>query len=439
MDRPVPTPRAVWLVALGLAPALAAVVSPGALALAAALDGLVITLVALDYVLAPPPRALRVRRDLESVLSSGVANRVRLHLEAPTGDRRTFRGELRDAVEAGPLVEGLSRRFELRDHLELDGTITPMRRGDLQLLGLWLRLVGPMGLCARQARVDPGGAVRVFPDLSALHARDALALARAGDAESRRHLPRRAEGREFDSLREHRLGDDRRSIDWKATARRGRTMVRVHRPERNQRVLILLDCGRHMAGEIGGRRKLDHAVDAALRLGRVALDLGDEVGVVAFGAKVKASLPARKGPEQLRAITQSLYRLDATLEESDYGTAFDAAFARDQRRSLVVIMTDLLDADSSRALLQRTRRLVPRHLPLVVSLFDDDVHRTALALPATTGDAYRRLVASGLEREAAATVAYLRRAGAHVLRASFADFGGASVGAYLAIKERGAL
>lgn len=216
-------------------------------------------------------------------------------------------------------------------------------------------------------------------------------------------------------------------------------MVRVHQPERNQVVLLMLDCGRHMAGEVLGRRKLDHAVDAALRLAKVSLDQGDLVGVMGFSTEVRTWLPPRKGADQLRAIAQALYRLDATLEESDYGQALDLAFSKGVKRTLVVTLTDLLDPDAAQALLKRTRRLVPRHLPLIASMQDDAVHQAAISMPASVIDAHRRRVASQLEADAKTTVARLRDAGARVVRSSAKDFGPTAVNAYLDIKARGLL
>jgi uncharacterized protein (DUF58 family) len=215
--------------------------------------------------------------------------------------------------------------------------------------------------------------------------------------------------------------------------------VRVHRPERNQVVLLLLDCGRHMAGEVRGRRKLDHAVDAALRVAKVSLDQGDQVGVLAFGTDVKSWLPPRKGAEQLRAVTHALYRVEATLDESDYGSALDLAFRRGSRRTLVMVMTDLLDADTAASLARRTARLVPRHLPVIASMLDADLQRAAVAVPDTLSEAYQRVVAARLEDDSRHTVAKLRDAGALVVRSAPGDFGAAAVNCYLDIKARGLL
>ena len=430
---PIPTTRALWLAALSLVPAAVALLSPSIAPLLVAFDVALVVLVAVDFFLSPRAEALGIRRIVEPVLSSGRVNVVKLEL---TPRARSISGELRDWVTPGPAIEGHRQRFS--GACVIEWQLTPSTRGDLHFGPLTVKLDGPLGLCTRRQTIDLRQSVKVFPDLSVL-SRDALDLARAEDQVSRRVIRVRAEGREFESLREYRPGDDRRSIDWKATARRGKPFVRQHQPEKNQQVILLLDCGRHMAGESNGRRKLDHAVDAALRLAKVALDHGDLVGVLAFGRDVKRWLPPRKGVDQLRAIAHALYQVEAVLEESNYGAALDRAFARGARRSLVIVMTDLVDKETSAALLLRTRRLVPRHLPLIVSLQDEAVHRLATEVPLTTSAAYERVVAQRVERDGDATVARLREGGARVVRGTPAAFASAGVSAYLDIKQRGLL
>lgn len=439
IGRPVPTLTAVALMALGLLPAVLAILSPAFGWAALAIDLLVLLLCAVDYAFAPNRAALRVQRQVEDVLSSGVSNTVELWLE-PTSTR-ALRGELRDEVPPGIGVDGHRQRFRLAG-AEVRSTVryrvTPPTRGDLTFGDAWVRLEGPLRLCARQFRVPLTQRVKVYPDLTAL-SREALSLTAAQDAPSERSQRRPADGTEFESLREYRTGDDFRSIDWKATARRSRTIVRVHQPERNQPVLLFLDCGRHMAGVVDGRRKLDHAVDAALRLAKVSLDQGDQVGVVAFAREVRTWLPPRKGAEHLRAIASVLYGVEAALEESDYGRALDLAFARHHRRTLVVLLTDLQDPATSATLLARTLALRPRHLPLIVSLLDEDVQRAANDTPADVHAAYVRQTAARLEEDYRRTYTRLRNAGALAIRAAPRGFGAAAVNEYLRVKARGML
>jgi uncharacterized protein (DUF58 family) len=435
---PIPTTRALWLAALSLAPALVALLSPSIAPALLAFDLALLALIIIDFLRAPRADALVVRRLVEPVLSSGRPNQVTLELALAPGQQRAVRGEFRDWVTPGPHVEGHRQPFTLTGSTVTHWKLTPTTRGDLTLGPLTLRLEGPWGLCSRRVTLPLVQQVKVFPDLTVL-SHDALALARAESDVSRRVVRQRAEGREFESLREYRPGDDRRTLDWKATARRGRPFVRQYQPERNQQVVLLLDCGRHMAGEVDGRRKLDHAVDATLRLAKVALDQGDLVGVLAFGRDVKRWIPPRRSAEHLRTIAQALYQVEAVLEESNYGVAIDRAFERGARRSLVVILTDLVDPEAASALVLRSRKLVPRHLPMIVSLQDEAVHRLATEIPTTTTQAYERVVAQRLERDGQATVAKLREGGARVVRGTPAAFASAGVSAYLDVKERGLL
>lgn len=436
--RPVPTQRAFVVAAVGLLPAGLAVLAPSVALGCIVLDAALLIAIAVDFFRAWKVDDLHVARDVEPVLSSHRPTRVKLLIEQRAGTSGLVRGLVRDELPPGVIAEGHIAPLDFEGSTTIEYRLEATARGDLSFGDVFLRLEGPWGLCSRQLSIPCAQTVKVFPDLTAL-TKDALALARANEDDARRRVPLRSEGREFESLREYRLGDDRRSIDWKASARRSRTMVRVHQPERNQVVLLMIDCGRHMAGEVHGRRKIDHAVDAALRVAKVSLDQGDLVGVIAFATEVKTWLPPRKGADQLRAIAQALYRVDASLEESDYGGAIDLAFSKGAKRTLVLMMTDLVDPDAAQALLKRARRLVPRHLPLIASMSDEAVHAAATMTPVTVLDAHRRRVAAQLETDAKTTVARLRDAGARVVRTPAKEFGPAAVNAYLDIKARGLL
>ena len=439
LGRPVPGGLAVALLAASLVPSALAVASPAFAWLALTLDVAVVALCAVDFLRAPRASDVEVRRLVEPILRSGVANAV--HLEFTSRSGAPLRGEVRDEAPLNVTAEGHRQPFSVAPGprpTRLTYTVNPPARGDARFGDLHLRLMGPLGLCARQVRVPAEQVVKVYPDLTAL-TQEALALARASDAPAERVQRRVGEGREFESLREYRTGDDYRTVDWKASARRAKTMVRVYQPERNQPVLLLLDCGRHMAGKVDGRRKLDHAVDAALRLAKVSLDAGDLVGVLAFASDVRAYLPPRKGREHLRLLTETLYRAEAALEESDYGRAYDFAFARSSRRSLVVLFTDLVDPDASGTLLARTLALRPRHLPVVASLLDEDLQAAATAVPGSPQDAYTRQAAARLEDEYRRTAVTLRDSGVLVVRAPARGFGAAAINTYLHVKARGLL
>lgn len=437
--RPVPSARAVFLLALGMAPAIFGAVSPIFFRVAFGLDLALAAALALDFLLAPGRADLSVRRQVSPVLSAKVPNRVEVQLERR--GTRNLRGVLRDLAPANADVEGHQQPFALSGDavaITLAYRLTPATRGDLRFGDVYARLSGPLGLCARQIRLPAEATVKVYPDLRGL-SKQALALVRAQDASAQRAIRKAEEGREFESLRPYRTGDDYRSVDWKATARRSEPVVRVQQPERNQAVLLFLDCGRQMAGEVNGRRKLDHAVDAALQLARICLAQGDQVGVVAFAREVLALLPPGRGSSHLQGLTRALYRLEATLTESDYGRAIEQAFSRLHRRALVVMLTDLLDRESSSVLVKRMVALRPRHLPLVASMLDEDVQRMARDVPQVPLRAYEREVAQRVEADYALTAAQLREGGALVVRASARALSAATINEYLQVKGRGLL
>ncbi len=435
----IPTRRLAALLALALLPAALAIAWTEARWIVAAWDLALAAAFLVDFWRCPNPGSVLARREVEEILSAGAANPVRLHLENPNA--APCRGQIADAPPPACTTSSHRRSFELGAgaQLTLSYLLTPQERGDHAFGDLHLRLSGPWGLAQRQCRTPATRVIKAYPALAALE-RDALALARpeieTGLARMRRSL---GEGREFESLRDYVCGDDMRLLDWKATAKRQRPITRHFEPERNQPVLLMIDCGRHMVGRLSGRGKLDWAIDAALRLARISLEKGDLVGLCAFGARTLAYLPPRRGRAQLRALADALYPLQPRLCESDYDLAFDLVAARQRRRALLAVFTDVLDADSSRSLLARTALLRPRHLPLIVAMADPALSDPARAVPATAEDAYLRAAARTIVRERERALGLLREAGASVLSVAAPQLSAASINAYLDVKAAGRL
>jgi uncharacterized protein (DUF58 family) len=445
---PFPTVRAGLLLAAGAVVALAGAGTPGALALAVALDAAVAALVIADAILAPRPGSLRARRTLREPLSAFAANAVRLRLES--AHPRPLRLEVADAppptfdVSALPGAGGEARTGAHRRAValapgaavDLAYDVTPRARGRAAFGDLHVRASGPLGLAARQWSVGLARPVRVYPDLRGLAALPGGARPEAGRPRARGHL----EGREFAALRGYVPGDDVRSIDWKATARRGAPVVREWQPERNQTVWLLLDCGRHLSARLSdGRAKLDHAVDAALALARAAALRGDRAGALLFGAEVERVVPPRSGRAQLGPIAEALHLAEARLEEADYGAALDALEARQRRRALVVIFTDLADPDTSAVLLARAAQLRRRHLVLVAAVADSEVADVAASRPRDDDEAFARAAAERILEEREAAVHRLAATGVRVESVPARDLAAAVVARYARVKDRGEL
>ncbi|MBV8245426.1 MAG: DUF58 domain-containing protein [Candidatus Eremiobacteraeota bacterium] len=317
--------------------------------------------------------------------------------------------------------------------------LVPLERGNVRLERLYGWYENAWGLLRRRFVLDRPLALRVFPDLSQverfgkLHARN-----RTIDAGLRR-LRTRGIGAEFESLRDWVPGDAFRSIDWKATARRGKLIVADFEAERNQHVILMLDCGRLMSAHAGQLRKLDYAVAAALSLTSIASLSDDKIGLLAFANSVIAAAPPRPARAAVAELAEMLYDVPARFEESDYERAFSWVRTRAQKRSLIVIFTDMFDPVASGALLSALRTLTARHLVLCVFMNDAAVENALASASESAEHAYRAAVATGLAEERAQTSATLRGFGALVLDVPAERLVTSLVDRYLDIKRRGQL
>jgi uncharacterized protein (DUF58 family) len=247
-------------------------------------------------------------------------------------------------------------------------------------------------------------------------------------------------GTDFDQLREFRQGDDSRRIDWAATARSQRPIVRQYRAERNQSIVLMLDNGRIMAGSVGGVPRVEHAMDAVLGLTRIATHIGDRVGLVTFDRQVRTVVPPSHTRVQSARVAEAMYLLEPELAESAYLAAFTYATARFRRRSLYVVLTDLVDAAVEQALLPALPILSRRHLVIVAAVQDPDVRDWAL--PRTGGapsDAFRQAAAISMLQQRQRSSARLSAAGAIVVDAEPGRLAAGLVDTYLELKASGRL
>ena len=281
--------------------------------------------------------------------------------------------------------------------------------------------------------------MRVLPDLSAVEGYGTLAKRSTLLDAGLRRLRLRGVGSEFESLRDYQPGDAFRLVDWKATARRGHLMVTNYDVERSQNVVIALDCGRLMTPRIGTQRKFDYALTAGLSVARIAQAADDNVGLVAFAAKLLLSIPARRGAAHYRALAQAAFDLQPRFEEPDYETVFTQLRRTYARRSLIVLFTDIFDPVTSAAVLAALGSLVPRHLPLCVLMNDTAIARALDEEPRTVSGAYRTAVAMTLADERAKAIAVLRSRGIIVVDVPADRLTVALLDAYLDVKARGLL
>jgi len=233
-----------------------------------------------------------------------------------------------------------------------------------------------------------------------------------------RPIPLKGAGTEFSSLRDYLPDDDPRWIDWNATARRGRLVSKEFELERGQNIVAVLDASRVMATRLDGLTKLDHAVNAAAFVLYIAHNLEDRVGLMIFSDRIQRWLPPSKGVRQWESILEALRQVEPQLVEANYAGAFAHLLQNLPRRSLSLIFTDLIDPDTSEALITYAKMLAEKHLVLVVALSDYEL-RSLLAEPINEpSDLYRQAAAVAVLNDRLRAVAQLRESGVNVLDTS---------------------
>jgi uncharacterized protein (DUF58 family) len=339
----------------------------------------------------------------------------------------------------------LETSLEPNSSQELMYTIHPDSRGEFKWGDIQARQLGRWGLAWDDWKIPADQTVAVYPDLVGLRSLSIrLALENTG---TMRQMRRSGMGTEFAELREYGIGDDTRLIDWKATARRSRPLVRVLEPEREQTLIILLDRGRLMTAQVQGLKRFDWGLNATLSLALAGLHRGDRVGVGVFDREVTTWIPPERGQNQLPKLLERLTPIQPVLLEPDYVGAVTRLVNQQTRRALVVLITDLVDITASAELLAALGRLTPRYLPFCVALRDPQVDKIAHTPPVIqegkSGDeitaTYARAVALDLLTQRQVAFAQLKQKGVLVLDAPANQISEQVVDRYLQLKARNLL
>ncbi|MFV2039376.1 MAG: DUF58 domain-containing protein [Acidimicrobiales bacterium] len=434
---PIPTGR---LALVAVAAAGLSLVSPvGLVATLAIVNGLVLTLLIVDAFAAPSPALVTVTRVLPSFMTVGQRSRVEWQVQNPTNRTLT----IAVADQLAPSLGADDRRF--RTILPAQGSarattaIAPTRRGLFEVNDITVRVRGPLGLAARQRTRYVPSLLRVHPpfrsrDQAELRIRKARVL-EVGVRSTRG----RGGGTQFDQLRDYQSDDEFQRIDWAATARSQRPIVRTYRAERNQVVVQLLDNGRVMAGRVDGVPRVEHAMDAVMMLTAVAGHLGDKAGLIAFDRQVRAVVPPAAGKRQISPVTEAMFDLEPSLHESDYRSAFMYTLARFRRRSMLVLYTDLVEQAVGETLLPALPLIAGHHVLVVAAVQDPSVVRWAHGRPADSVEAYRQAAALATLADRGRATAALRGLGATVIDAPPGELASRLADVYLGIKATGRL
>jgi uncharacterized protein (DUF58 family) len=405
-----------------------------------AFDAALLLAALIDARISPWPAGVTVEREFGGRFAVGAETEVRVRVFNNTPRALTLL--VKDEYPPQMQLTG-TRQGRVRAEAQMSTALVyglkPPKRGRFEFGQIAVRYLSRFGLVWREARMGQAVAVKVYPNMRRAREAELKALGARSLVSAHRKSSWRGEGREFESLRDYVRGDELRHISWSATARRGKLVTRQYQIERDQTILIALDAGRLMTARIEQETKLDSAVHATLALMSAAARGGDNAGIVVFGRRIKTYLPPKRGGEHMDAALEALHAVEPEMIEPSYARAFEFIAANCKRRALVVVLTDLVDEEGSKDLLNSLKILRPRHLPLVVTIGDRDLKAAVRDVPANTQDLFTQSVAEEIIHQREAALRLVEAQGGLALDVTAAALAPALLEKYLQVKERGLL
>ena len=430
----VPSRLFVFLMLAPVVVAVLALMDPAMVWVMLALDAGILVFAGVDALVAWSPK-VSARRRAREVFSIGKPNVVEVEVRSNAG--RRMRAQLMiDLFEHATSDElPLQVKLPRRGRETVKFRVTPRKRGSYTMGDMWIRYPSPLGLWQRQVKVPASDPVRVYPDVEQV--REFELLARQDRQHSMMRTSRKLGGEsEFEQLREYTRDDEFRSIDWKATARRGQLIARQYQLESNQNLMFMLDAGRLMSAEADGIGLFDHALNATLMLAHVANRGGDQVGLMTFDHEVRTFVPPAGGRGGVQRIVRATYDQHADLVQSDYEVAFEQLALRVRKRTLLVLFTQIVDDVAAMQLVRLTRSVMRRHLALIVLFRDADVDALMVRETGQPADLYVRGAAAEMIGWRENRIRQLKNAGALVLDVRHDDLTANLINRYLEIKAR---
>jgi uncharacterized protein (DUF58 family) len=405
-------------------------------------DGLFLLLWLQDLMRLPKPGELELQRIWHTAPSLGVRSKISVELHN-FGRRPVFArvtDETSRALRREPPVLELAAPAGGMASAQYE--IFPAQRGDLLIGKFYMRYQSALRLAERWAVAETSATVRVLPNLEQAKQQTLYLIRTRQVAMERRRRRLRGLGREFESLREYRTGDEFRNISWTATARRSKLITRVFQVERSQTVWIVLDAGRLLREQIvrgaGSLRlsKLDYAVDAALALAQVAMHSGDRVGLLAYGREIQQNQNAGRGAAHLHSLVESLALVHPEPYEADHGRAAHALLTEQHRRSLIVWITDLAETAGTPDVVEYALQMTRRHLVLFAAVGQPDLNELVAQRPESEEEMFRYVAAIEIVQRRELLLRRLRQRGVLAMELMPGALAVSLVNQYLDIKER---
>jgi len=431
-----PTPRAVWLMAAGFPlMLLIGILAPALWGLAAAWIMIVFGLLLADTMIAAKLTAFTSDLRPPAMLYIGSKDPAKLTIAF---DQGPLPARVQIKLDTGELLNPVTtqglRGWNGREH-SVDLPLVPIRRGEADLIALWARWQGPLGLARKQIKQDLSLKVPILPNSRWVKQEAVRLYTRDADfgIKQQRH---KGDGSEFDALREFAAGMDRRAIDWKQSARHRNLLAKEFRTERNHNIVFAFDTGRLMSEPLDGVPKLDRAINAALLLAFVSLRAGDRTALYGFDAQPVLSSHLLHGTAAFTQAQALASTLDYSANDANYTLALTDLSGKLKRRSLIILFTDFVDTVSSELMLETLARLTKRHVVLFATFKDAALEGLLEAPPETPEDISRAVVADTLLDERKLVFRRLQRLGVQIIETTPDRFGSKLVSQYLDIKAR---
>ncbi|MGC5246271.1 DUF58 domain-containing protein [Gordonia sp. DT219] len=396
-----------------------------------------VVLMGIDLIAAGSTRVLRLYRLPSAPVRLGEPGNSVLVVHNPTG--RRFRAQLKDGWQPSAGASGNIHDVSLPpgERQSVSTSLLPTRRGDRPAHRVTVRRRGLLGLAGRQSGFVVPGSIRALPPF---HSRKLLPsrLARLRQLDGRSAVRIRGQGTEFDSLRDYVEGDDVRSIDWRATARRRSTVVRTWQPEKDRHIIVVLDTSRTSAGRVGDEPRLDAAMDAALLLAALAAHAGDRIDLIAGDRMIHRRVVGAPRSTLLGALVTAMVPLEPALLEADWPLLAAEIGTLTRQRALVVLLTPLEPASVEESMLAPLSVLAQRHKVIIGSVRDPQL----LEMTERREDAAAIYGAAAAARTIALrqrTESAVSRLGVDVVDADPEQLPAALADHYLLLKSRGLL
>lgn len=435
------TRRLIILIAAGIVPLTVSWLIPGLSYLIFAFDALIVAAAVIDH--------FRSRKDFENIsldrhfakrfaigdkndvfldISNHLGREITLHIKDEYPPELTLL-DPREASFTIPAGGDASFAYGLK----------PNRRGQYHFGKTAIRMVSKWGLVWCQAELGDERSIRVYPNIRRAREAELRALGSRSFLAIQRRAVRRGEGREFESMRDYVRGDELRHISWTATARRSKLITRQYQIERDQTVMIVLDAGRLMTGRIDDETKFEAALHSALAIMSACERGGDKCGLVVFGRKIIKSLPPKRGLDHIESVLEALHDIEPQMVEPSYARAFQYIASTIKKRSFVIVLTDVIDKESSAELINSLKLLRPRHLPLVATIGDRDLNAAVADAPENIEQVYFQSAAEEIILQRESALRSVEQIGGLALDVTAQTLAPKLLEKYLDVKERGLL